>query len=118
MCGRSRRTKIAQRGALPTATSTTTGPGTVIFYRCMTLSSRTSLMNGGDYSRTPFAGSNLATKPEINRRTNDMEKYDWPKVMEALQFLLEKTQEEEPHATGFIASLEDVLASMPDEAFQ
>ena len=29
-------------------------------------------MNGGDYSRTPFAGSNLATKPEINRRTNDM----------------------------------------------
>ena len=46
-----------------------------------------------------------------------MSDHDWPKVMAALQDLLEKSLKEEPYATLFHSALEEVIASLPDEAF-
>ena len=48
----------------------------------------------------------------------EMKDYDWPKTMEALQFLLEKSQEEEPSAEIFHAAIEETLAGFPEEAFE
>ena len=46
-----------------------------------------------------------------------MEKHDWPAVMAALQDWLENSQKEEPWAETFHNNLENVIASLPDEAF-
>jgi len=47
-----------------------------------------------------------------------MEKHDWPAVMEALEDMKFETEQNEPHAVNLIHALEEVIASMPDEAFQ
>ncbi len=46
-----------------------------------------------------------------------MEKHDWPAVMAALQDWLEDSQKNEPHAEMFHAALEEVIASLPEEAY-
>ena len=47
-----------------------------------------------------------------------MSNHDWPAVMAALQDWLDDSQEKEPHAEGFHAALENVIASLPDEAYE
>jgi hypothetical protein len=46
-----------------------------------------------------------------------MDDIDWPKMLEDLQSWLDYSKENEPSATNFHASLEDVIASLPEAAF-
>lgn len=46
-----------------------------------------------------------------------MENYNWPYVLEALQFQLEQLKRDEPEAVNDINALETVIAGMPDEAY-
>jgi len=47
-----------------------------------------------------------------------MNDHEWPAVMAALQDWLEHSQENEPSAETFHVQLENVIANMPDEAFE
>lgn len=47
-----------------------------------------------------------------------MEKHNWPAVMAALQDMLEDSKENEPYATMLHSALEEVIASLPDAAYE
>lgn len=44
-----------------------------------------------------------------------MEKATWEQVSQALETLLDKTRENEPHAVNFIGALEAVLLGLPSD---
>lgn len=47
-----------------------------------------------------------------------MKKHNWPAVLAALEDLLEKSREEEPHAVRFHDALDTVINGLPDEAHE
>lgn len=44
--------------------------------------------------------------------------HDWPAVLAALQDLKDETEKNEPWAVSILAALEEVLASLPEDAFR
>lgn len=48
----------------------------------------------------------------------DLATHDWPAVLEALQDLLTASRDDEPDAINFHAALQDVIAGLPQAAFE
>ena len=44
----------------------------------------------------------------------DLQKHNWNKVREALYDLQADTEENEPHAINFLAAIQEVLDSLPE----
>ena len=47
-------------------------------------------------------------------REMDLQKHNWDKVREALCDLQEYTEENEPYAVNFLAAIQEVLDSLPE----